>query len=281
MLGASLGIAFVLGPPLGGRAADSDLHYPFVIAVLEGALLLVVLHFMPEPSPRMAKADNGDITASEDTNNNVKRLIRSASSASIVARMGSEGGDRGGGFTALSVGMSSPLAPKSSGGSRNLKRVKSSSLIAAESGLAKLTLSQAKAQASAEQAAERTKSKAPEAAGSGAEERVGGRGRLSVFQGPGGRQIGWGFHDRFFLVVAETLYHVTFAPFLTDVLGFPTGTIGELLSFMGAISALTNAFLVGFLTERVEDKPLMTTSLLVLVSLKQLVLLMNESHCFM
>ncbi|CAN0173340.1 unnamed protein product, partial [Ectocarpus fasciculatus] len=92
----------------------------------------------------------------------------------------------------------------------------------------------------------------------------GGGGRLGIFRGPGGRQMAWGFHDRFFLVLAESMYHTSFAPFLTSVLSFPTGTVGFLLSFMGMVAALTNAFLVGALTKRFGERPLLASSLVVL-----------------
>ena len=91
-------------------------------------------------------------------------------------------------------------------------------------------------------------------------------GRLSIFRGPGGKQMGWVFHDRFFFVLAESLYHTSFAPFLTKELEFPAGRIGMLLSFMGMVSALTNLVLVGALTRRFGERPLMAVSLLVLVS---------------
>lgn len=81
--------------------------------------------------------------------------------------------------------------------------------------------------------------------------------------------MGWGFHDRFFLVVAEGMYHTSFSPFLTSVLAYPTSTVGLLLSFMGMVSALTNAFLVGELTKRFGERPLMASSLMVLVSVEE------------
>ncbi|CAN0539334.1 unnamed protein product, partial [Ectocarpus sp. 8 AP-2014] len=73
--------------------------------------------------------------------------------------------------------------------------------------------------------------------------------------------MAWGFHDRFFLVLAESMYHTSFAPFLTSVLSFPTGTVGCLLSFMGMVAALTNAFLVEALTKRFGERPLLASSL--------------------
>ncbi|CAM9597964.1 unnamed protein product [Ectocarpus sp. 6 AP-2014] len=92
----------------------------------------------------------------------------------------------------------------------------------------------------------------------------GGGGRLGIFRGPGGRQMAWGFHDRFFLVLAESMYHTSFAPFLTSVLSFSTGTVGFLQSFMGMVAALTNAFLLGALTKRFGERPLLASSLVVL-----------------
>lgn len=248
MLGASFGVAFVLGPPLGGWAADLDPRYPFVIAVLEGGLLLAVLHFMPEPSPLRK--------------NGHKRLKSSASSADVRLASASVIGERGDNVVSPLNGTpsSSSFSPNGDTGSsiNGMRRTKSSSLLLAEIGRSKAMLFVPGKSAAV--------TKGPAAGGVRSDAGVDRKGRFSVFRGPGGRQLGWGFHDRFFFVVAETLYHGAFAPFLTEVLGFPAGTIGELLSFMGAVSALTNAYLVGFLTERFGEKPLMTTSLLVLVS---------------
>lgn len=41
--------------------------------------------------------------------------------------------------------------------------------------------------------------------------------RLSLFRAPGGRQMAWSFHDRFWVVIAEGLYHTSLAPMLTKV----------------------------------------------------------------
>lgn len=246
MLGASFGVAFVLGPPLGGWAADLDPRYPFVIAVLEGGLLLAALHFMPEPSPLRK--------------NGHKRLKSSASSTDVRLASASIIGETGDSVVSSSKGTpssSSSFSPNGDTGS-SIRRTKSSSLLSAEIGRSKAML------VVSGKSAPLSKGASP--GGVRSDAGVDRKGRFSVFRGPGGRQLGWGFHDRFFFVVAETLYHSAFAPFLTEVLGFPAGTIGELLSFIGAVSAVTNAYLVGFLTERFGEKPLMTTSLLVLVS---------------
>ncbi|CAN0412995.1 unnamed protein product, partial [Hapterophycus canaliculatus] len=83
------------------------------------------------------------------------------------------------------------------------------------------------------------------------------------FRGAGGLQLAWGFHDRFFLVLAESMYHASFAPFLTSVLAFPTGRVGFLLSFLGLVSAVTNGFLVGALTRRFGEGLILASSLAV------------------
>lgn len=225
-------MSFVLGPPLGGMAADYDPRWPFVIAVLEGGLLIGALQFLPEPSPK-AKNTGGEespkIDPTSDNNNAVAVPDQSLSDT--------------------------------------IKRSRSRLLIAAENGRAKAT-GKGDGESVAVATPTRAKRSPAAAAATAATAGVGLSGRLALFKGPEGTQMAWGFHDRFFLVVAESMYHTSFAPFLTKVLGFPAGRIGVLLSFMGMVSTFTNAFLVGGLTRTFGETPLMAGSLLVLVSFR-------------
>ncbi|CAM9718440.1 unnamed protein product [Ectocarpus sp. 13 AM-2016] len=359
MLGASFGVAFVLGPPLGGTAADYDVRLPFVISFLESVLLYLALQYLPEPSKSLAsKKDDGDRTGGRE----------GAISSGGARGLGGDGGEAGLARVAavdqaevIASTASSFCSPKATPGSarkKTLTRIRSSLQVASESGR---TTAPASATAgrgagvvessSSSTGLKRTRSSAmiaaaekgvfaaedlmlardrmaavaspgrggggatpgssssrtarrlsparlrgktlassavvggttaaatavvvtpapapapaPPAGGGGGDTAAGGGGggRLGIFRGPGGRQMAWGFHDRFFLVLAESMYHTSFAPFLTTVLSFPTGTVGFLLSFMGMVAALTNAFLVGALTKRLGERPLLASSLVVL-----------------
>eukprot|EP00903_Cladosiphon_okamuranus_P016218 g14965.t1 len=330
MLGASFGVAFVLGPPLGGTAADYDIRLPFVIAFLECVLLYFALQFLPEP------ANKGGASVQLDDGGGGGGVKKNESSVHDVGKGGGNGGgaDQAEVVTATTTsssssslawtstsmkrvssltriksslmmpsdhGKASTLASATSKGAMTRTRSRSSMLMAAaENGKGKaspdatvgearvatggngsggggggqgmsLRTSPARARAktlTATAIGVASAGAAPAATpggggGSSAASGVAG-GRLGIFRGPGGRQMGWGFHDRFFLVVAEGIYHTSFAPFLTSVLAYPTSTVGMLLSFMGMVAALTNAFLVGELTKRFGERPLMASSLMVL-----------------
>lgn len=362
MLGASFGVAFVLGPPLGGTAADYDVRLPFVISFLESVLLYLALQYLPEPSKSLAsKKDDGDRTGGREG---------AVSSGGKMFREGDDGGEAGLArvaavdqaevFAATASSFCSPKATSGSARKKTLTRIRSSLQVASESGRTTAPASAAAAgrgggvveSSPSSTGLKRTRSSAmiaaaekgvfaaedlmlardrmaavaspvrsgsgggatPVRSSSGTARRLsparvrgktlassavvggttavaaavvvtpapapaapaggggggtaaggGGGGRLGIFRGPGGRQMAWGFHDRFFLVLAESMYHTSFAPFLTSVLSFPTGTVGFLLSFMGMVAALTNAFLVGALTKRFGERPLLASSLVVLV----------------
>lgn len=56
MLGASFGLAFVLGSPLGGMAADYNASGPFFLAACLSLLLLgLVSSCLPEPVTKKSK----------------------------------------------------------------------------------------------------------------------------------------------------------------------------------------------------------------------------------
>lgn len=65
MLGAAFGMAFIIGPPLGGLAADYDPSFPFLLSIVESLLLLgAVRYLLPEPATKMA-SDAGKKTGEE------------------------------------------------------------------------------------------------------------------------------------------------------------------------------------------------------------------------
>eukprot|EP00752_Nemacystus_decipiens_P009244 g8257.t1 len=338
MLGASFGVAFVLGPPLGGTAADYDVRLPFVISFLECVLLYFALQFLPEPARKGGggSGSSGGDAAGGDIDGMTKSETPNVGKGGGGGGGGGEDHVAGGGrvdqaevvtATTTSSVFPSPRttssmkrvksgllmassehggkaeAPRSAAAAASkggMKRTRSSLLVAAaENGKAKgfvdATVGEVRGGAGSSGSGggggqglngrispgkTRGKTLAPTTVGvavAGATPaaapgggRVGGMvpggggGRLSIFRGPGGRQMGWGFHDRFFLVVAEGIYHTSFSPFLTSVLAYPTSTVGMLLSYMGMVSALTNAFLVGELTKRFGERPLMASSLMVL-----------------
>lgn len=141
MLGASFGMAFVLGPPVGGAAADRDARLPFLISFLESVLLLGTLQLLPE-SKKLVKRAESKLNGGETSSDSEK---------------------------AETVGL-----PQNGGVGEEGK----------------------------------------------GERLAGGHGKIAILKGPGGKQMGWGFHDRFCVVLAESLYHTAYAPFLTKVSRF-------------------------------------------------------------
>ncbi len=388
MLGAAFGLAFVIGPPLGGTAADYDIHLPFVISFLECLLLYFALQFLPEPAKRgraskkvdggggggggMAKSESAHLVAGIDGSGGAggggsagareggdvivdkARVVTSSSlgpsqsitrtrSSQLMALENGKGAAiagrafavmRGAGVGGMGLEPATVAGGGGGGGSsglgspRGMTRTKSSQqMAAAENGKARAvfgedlrvsigegrrsregnsggpgggvaggagggggggapglsnrsspgrgrgkTLSvvgEGKA-AAASSAAPAAAPPALASAGGGGGNAAGGGGgggggRLGMFRGPRGRQMRWGFHDRFFLILAESMYNTSFAPFLTTVLSFPASRVGFLLSFMGMVSALTNVFLVGGLTTRFGERVLMASSLVVQV----------------
>lgn len=258
MLGASFGMAFVLGPPLGGAAADYHPRLPFAVSFWECVLLYAALQFLPEPSSKStSKSSKVDEMRDEASGNASAVAVGSDSHVDGIKDDSSVGVVVSGGIPA-------------SASSVNMKRNRSNLLIAAENGGDSKRPTRGDGEPGALSGIGTAATAAAAVGGGGVARgkgatKVTSGGRLDIFRGPGGREMGWGFHDRFFLVVAEGLYHTSFAPFVTEVLDFPTGRIGMLLSFMGMVSAFTNAFLVGSLTQKFGERRLMASSLLVLV----------------
>lgn len=165
MLGAAFGMAFVLGPPLGGAAADRDARLPFAISFFESVLLFGTLQLLPESKgvAKHAKTEDSSSATSSDS-----------------------------------------------------EKAKDDGL--AQNGDVKEE-------------------------GKG-ERQAGGKGKISVFRGPGGKQMGWGFHDRFCVVLAEGLYHTAFAPFLTKVSHF-FFIISEYFFFVFGTTTVPSFFFFG------------------------------------
>ncbi|CAN0473364.1 unnamed protein product, partial [Ectocarpus sp. 12 AP-2014] len=146
MLGASFGVAFVLGPPLGGTAADYDVRLPFVISFLESVLLYLALQYLPEPSKSLAsKKDDGDRTGGrEGAVSSGGKTCREGGGGGGARGLGGDGGEAGLARVAavdqaevVAATASSFCSPKATPGSarkKTLTRIRSSLQVASESG---------------------------------------------------------------------------------------------------------------------------------------------------